>query len=301
MSVPLRLALPLLGLVAAGCSAPVVDEDDMADASEGSTQGIVLVEELVPAQGAPQTNVSAKFMRVAAGTDADVAERVVGSRLDLPQEVPGCAVLPHGGADETASTLARGASITLLDAGDDVRLTAGDQLVPLDRRAFPDVGGAVFGQFYTSRDAQTVLPAPAHYVLEISGSAEMERLLVEGDAPAPLAEVEIVGRALDDETTLHAGADAVVRWQAGGDASDQVYVDVMTVDGGGLRCLFSDRGEGTLPGSLLRSDVLGALPAAVTVAVHRVRQRPVGTAANGFLDGEMRFDLGVVGHASISH
>src|SRR5262245_31917993 len=161
-----HVSLLVAGL--AGCSAPVVDAEDIVDASEGMTKGIVLVDR-VASDGATQTNVSAKFMRLSATADPDLAERVVGSRLDLPAAVPGCMLVPGGGTEEATVSLASLGRVVLLDAGDEVSIRTGDEMIPLDRRAFPDVGGAVFGQFYTSRDATSELPAPAKYVLESSG------------------------------------------------------------------------------------------------------------------------------------
>ncbi len=72
----------LLAAAAVGCSAPVMD--DVADASGAMTEGVVLVERTVAGDGATQTNVSAKFMRLSTPLDPDLAERVVGSKLDLP-------------------------------------------------------------------------------------------------------------------------------------------------------------------------------------------------------------------------
>jgi len=286
-------------MVGVGCSAPVIDEDEIADAAEGMTRGIVLVERVAASDGATQTNVSAKFMRVSASADPELAERVVGSRLDLPAALPGCMIVPSGGADEVAPSLVALGRVVLMDAGDDVSIKTGDEVIPLDRRAFPDVGGAVFGQFYTSRDATSAIPAPAKYVLESSGSAEMDRLAIEAEAPAAPEDVLVAEQLLADGVTLQEGTGAQVHWRSGEAGSrDLVYVDVnSTANGATVRCAFHDVGEGSIPASFLRSEALGSFPAAATVAVHRVRKSSIG--APGIDDGEMRFDLGVVGHATL--
>src|SRR3954470_3763600 len=112
---PLRPASLLLMLLGAGCSAPVVD--DVADASSSLTEGVVLVERVVASDGTAQTNVSAKFMRLSIASDAEMAERVVGSRLDLPR-LGACMRLPSGGAAEQAAQLASLGPIELVDVGD---------------------------------------------------------------------------------------------------------------------------------------------------------------------------------------
>lgn len=306
--------LPLVALlVATGCAAPVVDEyDDLADAGESTTQGIVLVERLVSSgevspEGAALTSVSAKFMRLSAASDPERVERVVGTRLDLPSTLPGCLVL----GDEDETSLEGLGRVTLLDAGDEVTLTAQGQAIPLDRRAFPDVGGAVFGQFYTSRDATTQLPAPAQYLLQSSGSAEMDRLTVSIDGPAAPSDVRVGDRDISSALELRAGTDTTVRWRAGSDVApgDIVYVDITGSGGSALRCAFPDAGQGVLPGGLVAAALSHTAGEAldISVAVHRVRQAALVPSGELTLNevssldsGEMRFDLGVVGHGTLS-
>ena len=163
MPLSLRASIPLVATVvavAAGCSAPVVD--DVADASGAMTEGVVLVERTVAIDGAVQTNVSAKFMRLSTPADPDLAERVVGSKLDQPS-VGACRRL----ATETVIRKTRAlnfGTIELIDVGD-VTLRIGAAAMPLAARAFPDVGDLVSGMFYTSRDATSDLPAAATYTL----------------------------------------------------------------------------------------------------------------------------------------
>ncbi|WP_437674424.1 hypothetical protein [Sorangium sp. So ce131] len=286
------------------------------------TQGVVLVERAInlsrdvdstsspveadeaalpsaAAEGAGSvTNVSAKFMRLSSAVDPELAERVVGSPLDLPA-AGSCMVLSPAADDESAISLSSLGSIELLDAGDVTMKTESTEM-PLAARAFPDVGDLVFGVFYTSRDATSDLPAPARYVFESSGSALLDRFAFEADAPAGPEEVRIGDVELADGVALDAGVGAVVQWRADEDgrAQDLIYVDVTSARGAAVRCSFKDAGRGVIPGSLLDPSTLGPLPANVTVAVHRTRQAPF--SASGVDLGEVRFDLSVIGRARIA-
>jgi hypothetical protein len=150
------------------------------------------------------------------------------------------------------------------------------------------------------------LPAPAQYVLQSSGSAEMDRLTLTIDGPAAPAEVRVGDRDISAALELEAGTDATVRWRVGSDSSpgDLVYVDVASGGGAVLRCAFPDGGEGVLPGAMLGavlqtpSEGLRAERLDVSVAVHRVREAALADVG-GLDGGEMRFDLGVVGHGSL--
>jgi hypothetical protein len=302
----LRASIVLAAATSIGCSAPVMD--DVADASGAMTEGVVLVERTVTGDGATQTNVSAKFMRLSTPVDADLAERVVGSKLDVP--APGsCRPVTFG----TASTVNGEASarnvlgsIELIDVGD-VTLRAGAALMPLSVRAFPDVGDLVSGMFYTSRDAASDLPAGATYTLEGTGSGLVDRFTIDAEAPSALEDVRVSGAALADGIALDEGAPVTVVWRESGgplDASspasrgDLVLIDVSASSGASIRCSFRDSGKAVLPGWILRSTTLGALPATATVAVHRVRERAF--ASPGIDTGEVRFDLSVIGRVFVT-
>ena len=307
-SAPVRLALASFALLASACATPVVDES--ADASGERTHALVRVDRAVfargdrdppepPAESEIQTNVSAKFLRIGAGGDPEAAERVVGSQLDLP--APGtCRVVQDTQADR--DELAAAGSIELVDVGD-VTLRAGDSTVSLSTRAFPDVGDVVSGVFYTSPDTATELPAPARYALESSGSYAIERFSVEAEAPPPPAEVTVAGAALDAfEPIVGQGSDVLVRWRSESER-DLVYVDVVG-SSGSVRCTFDDVGSGVVPGALLDEEALGAFPATVGIAVHRVRTAEFGAmspaAAPAPIDvGEVRFDVAVAGRIAI--
>ena len=303
MTFSLRASIPFAATLAIGCSAPVVDDAaDVTDASSAMTEGVVLVERTVAVDGAVQTNVSAKFMRLSTPADPDLAERVVGSKLDLPS-VGAC----RRAATETVNRKTRARSqlgtIELFDVGD-VTLRTEAAEMPLAARAFPDVGDLVSGMFYTSRDATGDLPAAATYTLEGTGSALVDRFAIEADAPSAPEDVRIGGGLLADGPALEEAEAATVRWlrvdavPAQGQQRDLVLIDVSAASGTSIRCAFRDTGKAVLPAWILGSGVLGPLPATATIAVHRVRERSF--VAPGLDAGALRFDLSVVGHATVT-
>jgi len=276
----------------------VAEADDITSATGSTTEAIVLVERSVAEGEFVQTNVSAKFMRLASGADPDLAERVVGgSWLDLP--APGeCEALTPFAAAEDSEALTGLGTIELLDVGD-LSIQAGTNRMPLATRAFPDVGAFVSGVFYTSRDAQSDLPAPARYVLESTGTATQSPFSIEADAPSAPDRVRLFDTALTEGVVFEEGTASTLRWTASEAPAvgDLVYVDLTAPSGTGVRCAYNDSGEGVIPSSVLDKKTWGALPAAVALSVHRIRQG--GFAAAGIDAGELRFDLSVVGHATI--
>jgi hypothetical protein len=286
-----------LGLVAAGCSAHV---EDVADASGGATRGLVVVERTASEAGT-RTDVSAKFMRVTPSADLAVAERVVGSPLELPP-AGRCTVLGGAAADDAAAApIPPTTSIDLLDVGDlTVTTGASDGPMALAARAFPDLGALVSGVFYTSRDATTELPAPARYVVRGTGSAVIDRFTVEADAPPAPEDVRVGDAPLVEGVTLEDGAAVPVHWApppAGARGEDLVYVDVTSHGGAGVRCAFRDAGEGLVPAGFVSARVLGGGGRA-TMAIHRVHREVF--AAPGIDAGEVRFDLAVSGRATLT-
>jgi hypothetical protein len=298
----LRSLLALSGLILGGCSAPVVD--DISSGTGSTTEGIVLVERTAAEGGVVQTNVSAKFMRLAAGTDAELAERVVGgSWLTLPAAGECVAINSFGGAEETPA-LSGLSTIELLDVGD-LSIQAGAKAMPLAARAFPDVGDLVSGVFYTSRDARSDLPAPARYVLASTGSAQLDRFAIEADAPAAPEEVRVGDAALVEGVSLEEGSAAVLHWRAGQTSAegrkaegDLIYVDLTAPSGTGVRCAYADAGEGVVPEAMLRAKTWGALPVTLNLSVHRVRQGSFSAA--GIDAGDLRFDLSVLGRVTLT-
>jgi hypothetical protein len=316
-----RVTLVLAALVGAGCSAPVVD--DAADASGSMTQGVVLVERVVSGDGAPQTNVSAKFMRLSASADLELAERIVGSRLDLPA-VGECTAMASGDVDEKTTSLASLGPIELIDVGDVALLIRAPAdpgaalpgaprapAMPLAARAFPDVGDLVSGVFYTSRDAESDLPADATYALEGTGSAQAERFSIEAEAPPAPEDVRIGDAPLREGVALVPGATATVQWRpaplSGGARGALIVIDMRDASGAVVRCAFKDEeGKATLPAAALRGRALGEPTDTASIAFHRIRRRsfylgrPATFGATGIDTGEIRFDLSVIGRVKVA-
>jgi hypothetical protein len=317
----LRATILIAAATAIGCSAPVVD--DVADASGGMTQAVVVVEHGLAqaragsngssgsdgANAASQTSVSAKFMRLTAPVDPELAERVVGSRLDLPA-LGVCRVEAQPSQDllpSAASRSARG-TIELIDVGD-LTLRARDaneaqtaQAAPATRmslavRAFPEVGDLVSGMFYTSPDTSSDLPAGAIYTLEGSGAGLVDHFAIDVDAPAALDDVRVGGVALADGVAIDEAGPLALRWRAADGprvAGDMIYVDVSGVGGATTRCSFEDDGAATLP-----AWVVARAPANGLMTVHRLRERAF--ASPGIDAGEVRFDLSIAGHIVVGH
>jgi hypothetical protein len=282
-----RACLVISAVAGLGCSAPVVD--DVADASGSMTEGIVVVERTVGGDGAAQTSVSAKFMRLSAPVDPELAERVVGTKLDLP--APGtCRPATPG----TVKSRAARASIELMNVGD-VTLRAGGARMPLALRAFPDVGDLVSGMFYTSPDTASDLPSGATYRLEGTGAGLVDRFAIDVEAPPALEDVRVGGAPLTDGLVVDESAPASIRWRVpdglrmGG---DMILVDVGAESGASVRCAFQDDGHGVVPAWVLSGG-------SATLAVHRVRERAF--ASPGVDAGEVRFDLAVMSRVVIGH
>jgi hypothetical protein len=294
MPLSTRAALPIVAAFVVGCTAPTVD--DPVDANGGMTDGVVLIERTTSVDGSAQTNVSAKFMRLGTPVDPDLAERVVGSRLELPA----AGSCRRAEADTTAHALGALGAIELIDVGD-VTLRAGASRMTLAARAFPDVGDLVSGVFYTSRDAASDLPTGAVYTLEGTGSAQVDRFAIEAEAPTSPDDVRVAGAALGDAPSVVAGATAI-RWRAPTAADkgreDLVIVDVAAESGASVRCAFRDEGRGVVPAWVWSADALGALPTTATVGVHRVRERSF--SVGGLDAGAVRFDLAVVGRVNVT-
>lgn len=272
--------------------------EDVADANGSMTEGVVLVERAVSRDGSAQTNVSAKFMRLSAPTDPDLAEQVVGAKLDLPA-IGSCRLQAPTEAKVDRRTRSALGTIELIDVGD-VSLRAGSSAMSLAVRAFPDVGELVSGMFYTSPDTTRALPAGTLYTLEGTGSGAIDRFTIEADAPPAPEQVRVAGTPLTESISLDPDAPATVEWTAGvaTPRKDLVLVDLSVPSGAAIRCAFNDEGSATLPSWVLKSKELGPLPATATLAVHRIRQRSF--TGPGLDTGEMRFDLSVMGHVVIA-
>jgi hypothetical protein len=260
-----------LSLLAAGCSATVVDDPQTEGVDVASVHGSIAVERVVQLEpDAEQGRVSARFLRVT-GLDVDSAERLVGRVPIL--DTPGCAWVDPGATPPPATP--RGASIELVDVGEIVVrvLDPGESAVlPLAPRAFPDVGELVSGVVYTSRDETTALPAQATYLIETSGSHLVDGFVVQVDAPAAPTGVRIGGLPLD-AGEIASGEAIGLEWDRGA-AGDHVYVDLSMTDDetlGVVHCAFPDEGSAEVPAALV-SFPPGAV---LSVTLHRHRRTTV--------------------------
>lgn len=325
---PYRLG-PAVALVAlVGCSAPVVEEGDEGEGVQ-TVQGFVAVERISHAgpntEGVIQTSVSAKFVRISSASAEELAEGaaedMLGGSLELPAvgECVSISIAGDGSADDAQIALDDIEPMDLLDVGDvtlrSVDAGGDETLIPLAPRAFPDVGDLVSGVFYTSPDADQDLPAPAQYSVETSGASDLDRFVIDAEAPQPPERVFVEGLSLatsgaDEPLMLLAGSDLRVEWTSPSrdDAAaegDLIYVDVVSARSGqAVRCTFADEGRGMVPTAMLTSE---SLFGATTIGVHRVRRQEFGPAsahpdrpAPPDIDfGQVRFDLSVVGWATI--
>jgi hypothetical protein len=347
-SVSAALFSALLAPGLAGCATGPAPEDSAPAGDEGArddvfrVDGVVVVERL-RAGDASQTTVSAKFMRHAATRAAasastgglEAAERLVGTRLMLPAagECVNVAHLEEVDAEEAARSTSFEGDVELIDVGDVALVTdlafgpalgvsdasqPSRSVVRLAPRAFPDVGDLVSGVFYTSPDAGASLPAPAHYAIESSGAAAVDRFVLSADAPAEPGDVHVAGAPLSPSATASSskplarrGGDLHLSWgrgpavaaQPGDRAGDRVYVDVQAEAGAVHRCTFDDTGEAILPGAIVDGT-------SIAVAVHRLREVSMPMPADAMVDGDdgladeagravVRFDLAVVGRVDV--
>ncbi len=291
----LLAAFTLLAM-AAGCSATVVDDaaDEPADAS---IHGVVVVERTVVLATAPpfaRSDVYARFLRVSGGLDAATASEVVGAAAVDAGAPLGCSA-----RDALASPVAVGdGAIELLDVGDMVlHVVDGDttRSVPLAARAFPDVGELVSGVVYTSRDDSAALPAGGSYIIETSGSAWMDGFAIQVDAPGELVGLRLAGLLADeDDLVVDAGEPLAIAWEAGA-VDDRIVVDVSPVDDGAaaFRCVFEDRGKGTVPTSFMAF----AAGSELDVIVHRVRETSIKLP--GVDEAVVDFDYAVLARVAV--
>lgn len=293
----------MLLLLTAGCSATVVDDGDAADGIDQAPQASVAVERttFVPSSQdkAVRSHVSALFMKVLGGLDYELAHQMIGATERPDLEAPtGCRYREQ--LESPPLGEAAGGTIELVDVGD-LTLRIEAQTMPLAARAFPDVGDMVSGLIYTSRDDSTDLPAGGIYVFESSGSAALESIVLQAEAPLPPEDVKLgSGLLASDEAALAAGEPLVISWEPG-DGDDRIVLElaVPEQDSTSLRCVFDDNGSGSVPASLL--DLRPGTE--VEVAVHRLRRVEVSfkPAAPGAEPHRavVDFDFATVGHAAV--
>jgi hypothetical protein len=296
--------LAVVSLLAAGCSATVVDDARTDEVDALSVHGSIAVERVVQLQNEAlleHGRVSARFLRVS-GLDVDTAERLVG-RPSVDDRV-GCSFADP--VTEHAPVAPRGGSIELLDVGEIVLriLDPGEPTVlPLAPRAFPDVGELVSGVVYTSRDDTTALAARATYLIETSGSDRIDGFVVQVEAPAAPGGVRLGGIPIESgELQIDSGEAIAVEWERGA-PGDWMELNLSSPDDdlGIVRCVFTDAGSAEVPAAL----VAFAPGAIVDVAVHRHRRTAVqvddvALAPGGIDQAVVDFDFVVASRVAIA-
>lgn len=337
-------AVAAILFAATGCSVAVEDVEPSPEPrpeaiQDATTRAEVAVERAVGADGSARSHVSARFISVTGDIDHEEAGQVIGAaQLPEGQELGRCNTLAAPGAAAGAplslSSLGEG-SIELLDVGDIV-LRAGETVVPLAARAFPDVGELVSGVVYTSRGVDAPLPVAAAYWVETASddaAAPLPALRV--TAPAALMDVQLSQdtlRALglgpqplgpqrlgpqtmgsqtmgsqtmgpgEERLIIDVEQDVLVSWSAGEPAAgDYVVVEMSEAeaDGKTLQCVFADNGAATIPAQQLGF----ATGTDIELVVRRLRKtRPTvegQPGAEGLEDAVVWFDFSVSARAAI--
>jgi hypothetical protein len=273
---------------ALGCTGAVGGADTPRDADSAVTQAIVLVERtLDPVEGVRAT-ASARFARVAAGTNPSDTLQAVGAGLAIPPGGSCAAIRPVESTATEPSPV-----VELLDMGR-VSIEAEGTVTALVPRQLPYVTDVVTGTIYARAADANVLPAGAPYVVHVAGSGELPAFDVTATAPDDASDVAIAQETAPGKVTA-TDASIDFSWSSNAQGStgspspsslargDVLYVEVQPA---GVRCTLGDGvGEtarhASIPSSLLDD--------AGTLTVHRMHAEPL--VARGIDGGELRFDF----------
>jgi hypothetical protein len=192
-------------------------------------------------------------------------------------------------------------AIELVDVGDMVMHVLDRGLpatVPLAARAFPDVGDLVSGVVYTSRDPNAQLPEGGSYLIETTGSADLEGFSIQVEAPSAPQNLRLAGVMADgvEDAVVVSAEPLGVSWEAGA-LGDRVLVEVLPVEDdavGAFRCIFDDQGTATVPASYMAY----APGTELDVIVHRLRETTVKLP--GVDEAVVDFDYAVLARIAIS-
>ena len=189
----------------------------LADASGAMTEGVVLVERIVAADGATQTNVSAKFMRLS--TPADSGPGRAGGRVQARSARAWAPVVRSRPAPGPSAGAATGDARAPRWAPSSSSTSATSPCAPAPRDAargarLPGRRRSRLGHvLHLARRGQRSargrdLHARGH------GLRLVDRFSVDADAPPALEDVRVADAALADGVALDEGAPATVRWRA---------------------------------------------------------------------------------------
>jgi hypothetical protein len=269
-----------VALFALGCS--IDAEQYSADADTGSKHALVGVERSVSLDHpeAARGAVVAGFVQMPADLDAKSLFELVG----LSHSLPAAGQCRSRGELRSTPPLSSIGHVEFLEAGE-VNVSTAAARSSLAPHAFPTVTELISGVVYTTRDRSSApLPAGTRYAITASGSAGVEALSIERDAPADLEAVTIGGVALADTSELSIGRDLDFTWNSG-DPNDLVLVELSTADGASASvCVFRDDvGAGTVP--------QGTFGVAGPGRVSLRRVREIAFSSPGLDMGELRFDF----------
>jgi hypothetical protein len=229
---------------------------------------------------AAQGGVVAGFVQMPADLDAKSLFELVG----LSRSLPAAGQCRPRGEPRSTPSLSSIGHVEFLEAGE-VSVSTSAARSSLAPHAFPTVTELISGVVYTTRDRSSApLPAGTRYSINASGSAGVEALSVEREAPAELAAVTVGGLGLADLNELSVGSDMDFTWNPG-ESSDLVLIELSNGDGSSASvCVFRDDvGAGTVPGGTF------ATPGPGRVSLRRVRQ--IEFSSPGLDVGELRFDF----------
>ncbi|HLK40968.1 MAG TPA: hypothetical protein VKU41_29660 [Polyangiaceae bacterium] len=274
-----KWTLLLTASAAAGCAGNVAGPGTPGDADASmTTNAVVVVERSTDAIEGARAQVSARFVRVAAGSSAQDAMRAVGAALELPAR------------GECASVSALSGGITRAEAAPVVELVdvgsvwldvagARTRLVP---RQVPDVTDVVSGVVYARASDAALLPAAARYEVHVSGSPGREAFDAAVDAPADPSDITVTGEEAGGGPLVARGSSVALTWPSSG-ADDLVYVEVRP---GAVRCVL----DGVVRGGSTRATLSTSnLDDAGSIVLHRVHREALH--ALGVDGGEVRFDF----------
>ena len=278
--------LPVIAALPFGMAACTNDVVAVADANTSATEALLVVDQVVAAQGedATRSHASMWFLRASDEPSIAAASRLVADGV----EVPALGTCVNVGDPATQAMPPSLSPIELAFAGE-VTVEAGSVRVPLAMRAFPDVANLVSGVMYTAPgQTDLALPLGGSFGVRTSGAEGLSAIDALAEAPVAPASVKLDGLELDAaDLTARRGQALAITWQPAA-AGDLVYVDVEPVPGSPsdrVRCAMADSGEARLSET--------AIPEtdAMTLTIHRVRVAPLRTSSGNV--GTAHFDVAI--------
>jgi hypothetical protein len=277
-----------LGLAA--CATTPGGEPVDAQAEPRSSSAVLFVERQVAETPGSTAHVGARFVQFA-GLSPDALPDLLGTPR-VPSGTIGCAER----GDTAVDTAAGRAEARLLDVGP-IEVRAGDTVLQLEPRRFPDLWNVVSGVIYAT-DGE--LPSEAwRFSAPGNPQSRIGAFDVEAHAPEDLAGVTVADQALVPNGTVSIPRRAFgVRWVRG-DRDDGVVV-TFEARGGAERpttIACGARDEGLLDVETAWAERIADMArGGATVTVHRIRARPF--TVQPMDAAQVVFDVSLRGHAA---